>query len=328
MPESRKTIDLPKLPHAWTQLSAKEVEEVNRLMLRRQQMVAVTEEGVADMDFRLKCFLLFSRLKVMRRTARSKEGDVIYIFRRRGLRHLFERIPMQSWQITQWIDQYLGWMDDPLKLIVCPYDFITICGKKYKAPSALMTDVVRLQYFTAQNLLSKYWDAMKTADSLLSGGGTLAAVKAQMKLAERYKCRFLACLFTPESVEVEVRTDTSVRKVNRKIWAYEASQVDDNEKRFRRCADRLFPVMNQFFQSVQVYYNNIFPDLFTVNKTSEGKDYLQMEVETMNAVMKYAGFKSYQDINSSNAVFILGVLNDMSKEAKEIKKMNEKLKKK
>ena len=328
MLESRKIIELPKSPHGWTQLSVREMEEVNRLMLYKQQMKVTTEDGVADMDFKLKCFLLFSGLKVIHRTELSKDKEAVYLFRRRGLRYLFERIPMRSWQITQWIEQYLGWLDDPLKLIVCPYRFITIRGKRFKAPSALMTDVTRLQYFSAQNILTKYWDAMKMAEKLLSGNGTSEMVKAQLRLAEKYKCRFLACLFTPESIEVEVRTDTSVRKVNRPTWVYETSQVDENERIFRRDADRLFPVMNQFFQSIQVYYSNIFPDLFTTKKTSDGKDYLQMEVDTMNAVMKYAGFKNYQDINSSNAIFILGVLNNMSREAKEIKEMNKKLKRK
>ena len=325
---SRKLIQLPKLPHGWTQLSVREMEEVHRLMLHKQQMTFTMEDGEPDMDFKLKCFLLFSGLKVVHRTELSKDGEVVYLFRRSGLRHLFELIPMRSWQITQWIGQYLGWLDDPLKLLVCPYQFITIRRKKFKAPSALMTDVTRLQYFSAQNLLTKYWDAVKMAGKLLSGNETSEVVKEQLALAEKYKCRFLACLFTPESIEVEVRTDTSVRRVNRSVWVYETSQVDDNEKVFRRDADRLFPIMNQFFQSIQVYYSNIFPDLFTTKKTSDGKDYLQMEVDTMNAVMKYAGFKNYQDINSSNAVFILGVLNNMSKEAKEIKEMNKRLKKK
>ncbi len=326
--EERIKIELPPLPHGWHQLSAAEVEEVNRLMLQRQQRMEAVGRETAEMDFRLKCFLLFTRLKVLRRTARSQSGETVYLFRRRGLRHLLERIPMQSWQITQWIDQCLGWLEDPLRLFVCPYGVITIRGKRFKAPSDLMTDVTRLQYFTAQNLLSRYWECVGTAGELLRNGGTAEAVRAQMREAEQSKCRFLACLFTPESTEIEVRTDTSVRKVDRTIWAYDAQQIEDNERLFRRRADRLFPVMNQFFQSVQSYYANIFPDLFTSKGTGDNKNMLQMEVDTMNAIMKYAGFKSYADINNANAVFILGVLNNMSKEAKEIKQMNERIKRK
>ncbi len=319
---------LPALPHSWVQLSAEEVERINRYMLKKQQRIAAgMSPAAADMDFKLKCFLLLTDLRCLRRTAKSREGETVYFFRRRGWRHLLERIPMQSWQIVQWIEHYLGWLDKPMGLLVCPYTYIKVGGRKFKAPDALMQDVTRLQYFTAQNLLSAHWDAVKTADYLLRNNGTRQAIKEQLKLSGQAKLQFLACLFTPESREIEVRTDTSVRRVDRTVYAYDDRQADDNARLFRRHADRLFPVMQQFFQSVQQHYATMFPDLFTSHTTTAGhRDYLKMEVDQLNAIIKYEGFSSYEEINRANAVLILGVLDNMSREAKEIKAMNEKTK--
>ena len=52
------------------------------------------------------------------------------------------------------------------------------------------------------------------------------------------------------------------------------------------------------------------------------------EVGTINAVMKYQGYASPQEIYDTNLPIILGVLNNMTKEAKEIEKMNAKIKRK
>ena len=50
------------------------------------------------------------------------------------------------------------------------------------------------------------------------------------------------------------------------------------------------------------------------------------EVGTINAVMKYQGYSSPQEIYDTNLPIILGVLSNMTKEAKEIEKMNSKIK--
>lgn len=322
----RITIKLPPLPTAWNKLTSREMEEVHRLMVKRQVNEVQYGEEKAGNLFKFDCFILFTGLKVLKRTSKDEKGDTVFFFRRRGWRYLFERIPMRSWQITQWIGSSLQFLDDPYRRTVCPYAYIRLYGKKLKAPSDLMTNLTHQQYTVAQNMLTLYWQAASVADSLEKKGGSREAVREQQRRIKQAKCRFLSALFTPSSLEVEVRTESSVRRVRRRVWAFEMAQVTANEWRFRRPADRMFPVMLQFFQSVQMYYSRIFPDLFTSSKSGKGKDYLLMEAETMNAVMKYAGFTGYQDIYDSNAFFILGVLNNMSKEAKQIEEMNRKMK--
>ena len=58
------------------------------------------------------------------------------------------------------------------------------------------------------------------------------------------------------------------------------------------------------------------------------RDALQDEVGTINTVMKYAGYSEQQQVYDSNLPFVLDILNTMAKEAKEIEKMNARIKKK
>lgn len=328
MPEYRKSIKLPPLPSAWNRLTAREMEKVHALEMKRMKDASVMGVEHARHIFRLNCFMLFLGLKAVRLTVEDGSGETVYLFRRKGPLHLFERIPMRAWQIQQWIESGLGFLDDPYRRTVCPYTFIRLYGRRFKAPSDLMTSLTHQQYTVAQNMLTVYWQAEGVADTLVKTGGSRHALREQLRRMRDAQCRFLSTLFTPSSLEVEVRAESSVRRVRRRVWAFDMAQVEGNAWRFRRVARRMFPVMLQFFQSVQRHYSRIFPDLFTSAGGGRNRDYLLMEVETMNAVMKYAGFTGYQDIYDSNAVFILGVLNSMSKEAKDIKMMNEKMRRK
>lgn len=61
-------IHLPELPDSWNWLSTEELEEVNRLYKRKEAMAAAGDEERADRLFKLKCFMLFLGLKIVRRT--------------------------------------------------------------------------------------------------------------------------------------------------------------------------------------------------------------------------------------------------------------------
>lgn len=61
-------IHLPDLPDSWNRLSTEELEEVNRLYKRKEAMAAAGDEERADRIFKLKCFMLFLGLKIVRRT--------------------------------------------------------------------------------------------------------------------------------------------------------------------------------------------------------------------------------------------------------------------
>ena len=328
MPEKRKKIHLPALPKSWNHLSTEELEEVNHLMRRKQQALQTTDSDTVDRRFKLQCFLYLTGLKLLKRTAMDDKDEVVYLLRRRGITHLFERIPMRSWQVSQWIDSGLSFLDDSQKRTMSPYQFVRVRGKKFKAPADLLTDLTYQQYSSAQTLLSGYWNTVKLIDTLIERNASRAAIREQLKKIHEYQCKFLAALFTPSYIEKEAVKEGKTIKVHRRVWIYDQSQINENAWRFRKVSSRMFPVMLQFFQSVQLYFSYIFPDLFTTDKGAGSKDMLTIEVETVNAVMKYQGFKDYKEVYESDSVRILGVLNTMSKDAKQIEEMNRKMKSK
>lgn len=91
----------------------------------------------------------------------------------------------------------------------------------------------------------------------------------------------------------------------------------------------IFHLCFQCYQTALLYYEKVYPLLFTgSSKQDTLRDALQGEVGTVNTVMKYAGYAEQQQVYDSNLPFVLDILNTMAREAKEIEKMNAKIKKK
>ena len=321
---TKRSIHLPALPDSWNRLSTRELEEVQKFLVLRERDTMRVGPQRAAMVFKFRCFVLFLNLRVRQKTIEDN-GETVFLFRRRGLRHLFETIPMRAWQVTQWINGSLKFLDDLFARYTTPYEFVRLFGKRFKGPTDLLTSLTYMQYSNAQNLLVKYWETEGVISVLKEKKRKPSTIRQAEKRSEKIQCKFLAVLFNVPSRETEIRTECSSRKVDRKVWAYDNCQIN-NWKYFRFACRRMFPVMLQYFQSVQSYYSKIYPDLFTDKSTSnskrKGSQVLIMEVDSMNQIMKYAGFSNYQDIYNSHAVFILGVLNDMNKYAKSIEEMN------
>ena len=89
----------------------------------------------------------------------------------------------------------------------------------------------------------------------------------------------------------------------------------------------LFHICFQAYHTAVLYYEKAYPLLFGgSSKSQEYTDALKGESGTLNAVMKYAGYASQQEVYDSNLPFVLDILNTMTKEEKEIEKMNSKIK--
>ena len=91
----------------------------------------------------------------------------------------------------------------------------------------------------------------------------------------------------------------------------------------------LFHICFQVWQTaVANFYPSVFPLLFGGGKSDPLHTALTGETDTINAVMKYQGYTSPEQVYATELPIILGTLNTMSKEAKEIEKMNAKIKRK
>lgn len=322
-----KRIDLD-FPHSWDELTGKQMEHLHRLKHRAIEKAQGSQdpEKVVN-EYKLLVFLYLAGLKVRKRAYKKDDGTFIYIVRRKGWRHLFEEIPMESWQVAQWIKDLLGFLDEPSTRLEAPYDFFRIGTQKWKSPDSQLTSLTFEQYNHAQQYLVAYWDTRQAAEELKKDGGTRKAVKHLYQEAEMYRAQFLATLIVPPVRQTEHVDENGTYRVDRTAYIYHSSYGDKNWKRFTgRRWQYVFEVMQQFLQSCLEEYRNKFPDLFTSHKGGEDKDFIVLEADKMNAIKKYGSFTNYQDIYNSNTFFIFGVLSNMCQEAKAIDEMNRKMK--
>lgn len=90
----------------------------------------------------------------------------------------------------------------------------------------------------------------------------------------------------------------------------------------------LFHICFQAYQTAVQYYSTVYRVLFGGSGKSDPlHDALTGEVGTLNAVMKYAGYSSQQEVYDSSLPFVLDILNTMARDAEAIEKMNRKIKK-
>ena len=324
-----KRIDLD-FPHSWDELTGKQLETIHRLKDEaRQQAERGKDPEKAVNEYKLKVFLHLAGLKVRKRAIPNEDGTFTYILRRKGWKHLFEEIPMESWQIAQWIRNLLPFLDEPGGRLEAPYELLRVGTRRYKAPDSQLTSVTFEQYNHAQQYLVAYWDTRSAAEEMKNQGGSRKAVKHLYQEAEQYKAMFLATLIVPPVRQVEHVDENGTYRVSRTAYIYHSSYAEKNWRKFTGRRWRwVFEVMVQFVQSCLEEYRNKFPDLFTTHSGGGSDDYIVMEADKMNAIKKYGEFKNYQDIYNSNTFFIFGVLSNMCKEAKQIEEMNRKMKSK
>lgn len=151
------------------------------------------------------------------------------------------------------------------------------------------------------------------------------------------QAQFLAHCLVPS--KEDAATDDRFRP--RHIYRYDTERAEQTtpfwrERLIRSSQSRqpthtvlpLFHICFQAYHTAMLYYGKAYPLLFTGGKNQEFRDALQGEVGTVNSVMKYQGYSDPQQVYDANLPIILDTLNTMAREAKEIEKMNAKMKKK
>lgn len=315
-------------PHSWDEMTGKQLEEIHRLKkIASEKVVRSKDPEKVVHEYKLLVFLYLAGLKIRKRAYKKDDGTFIYIVRRKGWKHLFEEIPMENWQLAQWITDLLGFLEEPNGRLEAPYDFFRIRGRQWKAPDTQLTSVTFEQYNHAQQYLVAYWNTLQAAEAMKKNGGTRKSIKHLYQESDQYKAMFLATLIVPPVRQIQHVDENGTYKVRRTAYIYHSSYGDKNWKRFTgKRWNLVFEVMLQFVQSCLEEYRNKFPELFTTHKGDEENDFIVLEANKMNALKKYGEFKNYQDIYNSNTFFIFGVLNNMCQEAEQIKEMNQKIK--
>ena len=344
-----------RIPRSWNEVPTEQLEAISKLTLDYNLMIA-NNDRLAEPQFKLKALLLVSGLEDVVLTEYNAGTDWYYFpvspsvldegkgrcarIKSRALRWLgrklctlegdrynhYVKVPAEV--IHHLTSEHLKWLDDPYQRLKAPYDFIEVGGKKMQGPSDKMTSVTYQQYTTAQNLVTRYWQIQENLRWLLENNKSEESIVQQGKSLDQVRKMFLACLFCPGSITKEIVRDGKKIEVHRETYDYDPIQLEGWEQFDTALCDRVFPVMLQFYFSVQQYFSNIFPDLFVKRDDNDVKqqrpDFMLQEVETMAAIMKYQNFSDFQHIYDSNAVHILKVLDNMAHEAKEMKKYTSK----
>ena len=145
------------------------------------------------------------------------------------------------------------------------------------------------------------------------------------------RAQFVASSLVPRSVAL---FDTNAGTIRfRPHWAYvfDPAQADSLAAWWRKRKELpvLFHICFQAYHTAILSYERIYPLLFSGGGKSDPlRTAISGESGTLNAVMKYQGYSDPQQVYDANLPIILDTLNTMAKEAKEIEKMNSKIKKK
>jgi hypothetical protein len=143
------------------------------------------------------------------------------------------------------------------------------------------------------------------------------------------QAQFTAYCMVPEEVHEEPSKDRFRPAHTFKFDSERAEQSVVFWQKQIESGSVIFHICFQVYQTAIQYYEQVFPLLFHGGgKEDPLRDALTGEVGTINHVMRYAGYRSQREVYESFLPHVFDILNTMTKEAKEIEKMNAKIKKK
>ena len=316
--QKRKAVNFPAPPSDWNMLSEQQLRTIHELM----------ESGIGVSEYKLKVFLMLMGLRIVKRADKKEDGSFVYHFRRTGWKSRFSReeFGMEAWEVDYWIEKYLKFLDEPFRLIQLPFSHVRIGMTRYKAPDPLMVNLTYEQYGNAQRCLIAYWETSKMVESLKKNGATVEAVKHAQEEALQARAGFLAHMYVEQGWQLLDQRNQMTRISIKRVYNYCSVAAEERVKDFKTAPSWLFAVTYQLFQSCQAQYKKDFPFLFKEYSDTDGKSALVMEVGTINAVQKYAGFTNAQSVYDQNSMFIFKFLDSMAEEAKQIEDMNRKMK--
>lgn len=243
------------------------------------------------------------------------------------------------------IKAQMTWLDDPVGLTEIPKDSIWIGNRKYKIPDNLLINLTYGQYSDCQHALQSYWSAMQvlTWDEKEEAQKKRSRKKPSeeqieyaTKLLLESQAMFTASILTPRRFQL-FDTKDGLRIHLGYVWVYDSGEAQELSKKIgTRLYVRnsilgskvnmiaLFGILYRQFQSCVQEFYKMYPNLFSGGGGENDDHPLTVEIGTLNAIMKYAGFCKSEDVYESNAVVIFKWLDSMTKEAKEMEKITKK----
>lgn len=293
MIEPQRKIDL-HCPRGWNQCTTWELEQIAAALL--------LETAKADryhpfdmLEVKLKAFLAINRLEVMEPT---EEGFLVRIVAER--KHWWQRKKQnEPFQITTGhlhaiIDEHLSWLDDDKAE--------PLMKPPYKGIAPLMDGVSWERYRLMQDWMTAYTEASNRLIKLSQQSRNVAAIADQASKVKQAKTEFLKQLFVPPYPRTPAPSKTT---------------------------DIEWQVILFWWSGLMKYLQRQYPRCFKEpSKPKKGakpkrSNPLELYTRTTATMEKYLGLNE-QEVNQQSAHVVLQHLEDMAREAEEMKKIQQK----
>lgn len=322
---------LPDPPSSWSQLTFPQLRYI--FTLDRTRMT--------DIEYKMHVLLHLMNWKLIRRSdihisdtttppttisdlrrlrrqiqaAADRRSDIHIIVRDQPTGRLYT---FTHRHLAHWSRRYMAFLDTPQGFTAIPQEHITHRRRRYLLPQPLLANLTYQQYTSCQSALDTLAD-------------TLRQPTPDPEELRRAKSQFLAHILTPRRITLLQKKDGHFTLNPRLLPTYDPDTAWNSTPRFDTAPDWLFRLLHTHFQGCLLHLRTLFPHLFTPPATTDTPaptDTLLAELDTVNAVMKYQSYPDQQTVYDSNALFVLSILNTMTREAKEIKKITQKTKNK
>lgn len=224
--------------------------------------------------------------------------------------------------------------------MVLTEETVEVAGVTFALPQGACSNITWHQYRSLQAIAPQLWQDGLTDDEARSlHAQFLAYILVPAPPTEDTSDRFHtkpSFRYDAERAEASVqfweerlRVESLELRVERNNLTDEGRAPAHQPSAISHQSSLLFHICFQVWQTaVANFYPSVFPLLFGGGKSDPLHTALTGETDTINAVMKYQGYSSPEQVYNTELPIILGTLNAMSKEAKEIEKMNARIKKK
>lgn len=327
-------ISFPPLPHSWSELSWQQLRDCWQVKMRYGGNADVAR--VAALLVLLGCQPYGSSATEYHTATgevlyhlRDKEDGMWTVTAREAAQLAKETLPWFDFPygdpgepavkdddgkvVKEARDLVAGYVSPMRDALMPPVETVAVRRHTFALPQMACNNLTWQQYRSLQAISPQLFAEGQSDDDVLD-----------------LQAQFLAHSLVPRSLALVDTTGGSIRIRLHYEYRYNAEQAESLVKWWRKHMDQvLFHICFQCYQTALSYYAKAYPLLFSDDgKKDPMKDALQGEVGTINTIMKYAGYAEQQQVYDSNLPFVLDILNTMTKEAKEIERMNAKIKNK
>lgn len=317
-------IDL-HLPRHWDELNARQMEIVAECIMREVSAGGVNG-AYNPQKVKMDIFLRLTGLEIKETVVDSLPPEEKYFVavKKNETQSRLKRICMNLsgknhtrpfkiylWQVNQWIEEGLKWLDNTSNRTVFPYPVFKSKGKVFRGPSVLMQNFNWRQYRISSDFYDYYLDVSNSLVRYASRKDIdpkrLSNIQNTVRNARNL---LLASLFCEE---VEVKNAAGLPE---KDHPYIPGQEEKNKGYFDKFTDIQMQVILFWWSGIMAYLQRKFPKVFKKGNPKKQQKVNPFEVYTRITanLEKYLNGVNEEQLNNETYTAVLTHLNDMMEE--------------